>query len=104
MNGSQARQARAQSTQRPGGDVAFASSVGNGFFSRTQKSTEETDTAENVRVQDLQAFPGGAVVKIRPTSAGVQVQPLVRELRSHIPHNHETVTQRQCCSEFNKDF
>ena len=35
-------------------------------------------------------FPGGPVVKISPFTAGVQVQSLVGELRSHMPRGQKT--------------
>ena len=48
------------------------------------------------------------MVKTLPSSAGVQIQPLVRELRSHMPHGQkrkkEDIKQKQCCNKFMKDF
>ena len=52
----------------------------------------------NVRLKSKEqrkGFPGGPVVKISPSNAGVQVQYLVRELRPHMPYglkskNHKT--------------
>ena len=35
---------------------------------------------------------------------GVQVQSLVRELRSHMPCENENINQNQYCNKFNKDF
>ena len=36
---------------------------------------------------------------------GVQVQPLVGELRSHMPHQKkQNIKQKQYCNKFNKDF
>ena len=42
----------------------------------------------------LRTFPGGPVVKTPPSNAEqhVQVQPLVREIRSHMPHSQKTRT------------
>ena len=55
-------------------------------------------------------FPGGPVVKTSLSNAGVQVQFLVGELRSHIPcsprkQNIKKKThQKSYCNKFNEDF
>ena len=54
-------------------------------------------------------FLGGPVVKTAPSNAGMQFWFLIRELRSHIPHNppkkkYQSMKQKQYCNKFNKDF
>ena len=44
------------------------------------------------------------MVKTSPSTTGVQVQSLVRELRSHMPCENENINQNQYCNKFNKDF
>ena len=43
------------------------------------------------------------MVKTLPSSAGVQVQSLVRELRSHVPRGQNT-KHKPYCNKFNKKF
>ena len=49
-------------------------------------------------------LPSGSAVKPSPSSAGVVVQFLVKEPRSHMPHDQKTKTekQKQYCNKFNK--
>ena len=51
-------------------------------------------------------FPGGPVVKISSSSAGMQVGSLIGELGLHVPPGpkHQSVKQKQNCNKFNKDF
>ena len=43
-------------------------------------------------------------LRLRLPLQGVQVQSLVRELRSHMPCENENINQNQYCNKFNKDF
>jgi len=57
-------------------------------------------------------FPGGPVVKTSSSNAGGVVRPLIRELRSYMPHGQKAkqtkqlkkTKQKQYCNKFNKDF
>ena len=61
---------------------------------------------------DLKVFWGTSLVvqwlRLYLPVLGVQIQSLVRELRSHMPHGQkrkkEDIKQKQCCNKFNKDF
>ena len=65
-------------------------------------SYENTDSGNPLVVQWL---------RLGPPVPGVWVQPLVRELRSHMPHGQtasppqkKTITQKKYCNKFSKDF
>ena len=55
------------------------------FSKRAQKTSEHVKGLR--KNYFFRTFPGGPVVKTSPSNAGqgVQVQPLVREIRSHMP-------------------
>ena len=51
-------------------------------------------------------FPSCPVVRLGLPMQGLQVWPLVFELRSYIPHGqkNQKVKQKQYCNKFNEDF
>ena len=58
-------------------------------------------------IKRIKNFPGSPVVKISPFKAGIWVQSLVGELKSHMPHSQKkkkNIKQKQPCNKFNKDF
>ena len=44
------------------------------------------------------------MVRSSSSGAGMWVQSLAREPRSHMPHGKKSIKQKQCCNKFNKDF
>ena len=56
--------------------------------------------------ENCQDIPGGPVARTSPSNTGIQVQALLRELKSHKPHGqkNQNIKQKHYCNKFNKDF